>query len=512
MSALPEYETFDATALGGLVSDGEVSPGELVEAAVDRIERLNPALNAVVHKTYDLARAAAAEPPPAGSPFPGVPFLLKDLHADLKGEPTTGGSRSMADHIPDHDSEIVSRHKAAGLLILGKTNTPEFGLAPGTEPELHGPTVNPWDSARTPGGSSGGSAAAVAAGLVPMAHASDGGGSIRIPASACGLFGLKPTRGRNPTGPSLAEGWYGLSEEHAVTRSVRDSARLLDATQGPDIGAAHIAPPPVRPFADEVGADPGRLRVAFDSGTLLSSGIDPECREAVEAAARLCEELGHEVAEASPAIDKEALAAAFVTLAVSGGAFDASMAERLKGSALAGDDLELTQWVMKKAGDKISGAELSWAMYTAKQSARTVGRFMSSHDVFMTSTLASPPWPTGDLAPAPSERMVLRAVKAVPAKPLLDSLVKRLSGELLRPIPNTPLFNMTGQPAMSAPLHWTDGGLPVGVQFVGRHGDEATLFRLAAQLEETRPWFNRRPPLAGGDGPDRLTGEGPARG
>ena len=498
MAELVDYENYDATGLGELVAEGEVKPRELVETAISHIEAHNETLNAVIHKDYDRALASADRPAPEDAPFPGVPFLLKDLHAALAGAPLTFGSRALASYVPDHDSELVKRYRAAGLIILGKTNTPEFGLAPVTEPDLFGPTLNPWNTERTPGGSSGGSAAAVAAGFVPMAHASDGGGSIRIPASACGLFGLKPTRGRNPIGPDFAEAWFGLSEAHVVGWSVRDSARLLDATHGPDLGAPYTAPAPERPYAEEVGAPPGRLRIAFTTGALLAEDIDPECKKAVTEAARLCEELGHEVEEDAPDLDVEGLTQVFVTLAVAGGAFEAEYAERLRGRPLEKGDLELVNSILTKVAKKTPADQLAWAIHTAKQTGRIMGRFLQRYDLLLTSTLAAPPWPIGDLDPAPSEVRVLKLVDSVPAKPLLDALVRQLSAELLAPIPNTPLFNMSGQPAMTVPLHQSPEGLPVGVQFVARFGDEATLFRLASQLEEARPWTQRRPNLAAG--------------
>ncbi len=495
MAGFAEYADYDATGLAELVTAGEVTPRELVESAIERIERLDARLNAVVYRDFERALEAADRPPPDDAPFPGVPFLLKDLHAAYAGAPLTSGSRALADYVPDHNAELVDRHLQAGLIILGKTNTPEFGLAPVTEPELFGPTRNPWDLQRTPGGSSGGSAAAVAARYVPAAHASDGGGSIRIPSSACGLFGLKPTRGRTPLGPDFAELWFGFSQAHAVTRTVRDSARLLDATCGPGVGAPYAAPTPARPFADEVGTPPGRLRIAFTTGALLSDDIDPVCKEAVTETARLCEELGHDVVEAAPDLDVEELTDAFVVLAVAGGAFEADYAARLRGRPLERGDLELVQSVLVKVAKKTSADRLAWALHTTRQTAQTMGRFLSDYDVLLTSTLAEPPWPIGALDPSPGEKRILKLVDAVPARPLLEALVRQISGELLRPIPNTPLFNMSGQPAMNVPLHWTDDGLPVGVQFAGRFGDEATLFRLAAQLEEARPWADRTPAL-----------------
>lgn len=496
MDAFTEYKEYDATGLAELVRNKEVTPRELVEAAIEQIESFNPELNAVIANRYERARAEADESVAEDAPFPGIPFLLKDLWAPMAGEPMACGSRSMSNHFPTQDSELVARYLRAGLIVLGKTNTPEFGLAPVTEPELHGPCRNPWDPERTSGGSSGGSAVAVAACGVPMAHATDGGGSIRIPASVNGLFGIKPTRGRNPQGPDIAESWFGLSEPHAVTRSVRDSARLLDATRGADVGAPYVAPTPEHPYAEEVRRSPGPLRIAFTTGPLLSANpVDRLCVDAVEDAAQLCEQLGHQVTEAAPALDLEALNDAFVTLAISGGALDVEMSSRLTGSKPKAAEFELVTWIMYLAGRKTSAVQLGNALETAKQAHRAVAAFMEGYDVFLTATLGEPPWPIGDLDPSEAEIRQLKAVKTAPARFVIDRVVDALAGELLRPIPNTPLFNMTGQPAMSVPLSWTRQGLPLGVQFAGRFGDEATLFRLAAQLEAARPWWERRPPM-----------------
>ncbi len=489
-----EYAACDATALVHLVRAKDVSPVEVIEAAIAQIEQHDPEINAVVHRRFDQARAEA-ESPVEGAPFAGVPFLLKDLHAAMAGEPLTNASRSLAGYVPPRDAEIVRRHRAAGLIILGKTNTPEFGLAPVTEPELHGPTRNPWDRTRTPGGSSGGAGAAVAYRAVPAAHASDGGGSIRIPASACGLFGLKPTRGRNPSGPDQGEGWFGLSEQHALTRSVRDSAGLLDATRGADQGAPYVAPPPARPFAEEVGADPGRLRIAYTSRGLLSDAeIHPDVVAAVEGAAALCEELGHEVFHAHPAVNATDLQAAFVVLAASGAALDVEGSARIGRHDPRPGDYELVTWVLYQVARKTPASVLAAALETTRMVGRAMGAFMTDVDVFLCPTMAKPPWPLGELDPSPVELRALQAVRRAPIRKVLELLVEQLAGEILDPIPTTPLFNMSGQPAMSVPLHWSDEGLPIGVQFAARFGDEATLFRLAAQLEQARPWGDRRPP------------------
>jgi len=297
-----DFAFLDATAQAELVQRREVKAIELVDAAIERIERLNPTLNAVITPMYEQARTAAISKLPEG-PFDGVPFLLKDILASYGGVRMASGSAFLRDFVPDHDSELVTRLKRAGLIILGKTNTPELGLLTTTEPRLFGPSRNPWNTGRTTGGSSGGSAAAVAAGLVPMAHANDAGGSLRGPASCCGLFGLKPTRGRNPLGPDYGEFFSGLAAEHAVTRSVRDSAALLDATSGPDVGDPYWAPPPVRPFLHEVSTSPGRLRIAFTTKTATGASVHDDCISAVREAAALCTDLGHEVVEAAPAVD-----------------------------------------------------------------------------------------------------------------------------------------------------------------------------------------------------------------
>lgn len=495
MNDFTDYPEHDATSLGQLVASRDVSPRELVETAIGRIERFNPTLNAVIYEDFDRALESADEPVSTESAFPGVPFLLKDVYADLAGTPTTAGSRSRRNYVPDRNAEIVNRYQAAGLNVLGKTNMSEFGLAPIAEPVLFGPTRNPWDPDLSSGGSSGGSAAAVAARCVPLAHAAGGGGSIRIPASACGLFGLKPTRGRNPHGPGLAEAWFGLSEQHVVSVSVRDSARALDATRGPDPGAPYVAPPPGRPFAEEVGVDPGRLRIAYTTGALLGSYVEEECQHAVEAAAKLCDELGHEVVEDSPNIDADELRRVFVTIGVNVGGFEAAYSEEVRGTPLERGEMELAQEILAKVAEKTPASEFGWALHAAKQSARTLADFLDNYDLLLTSTLAQTPWPIGALEPTTSEARVLKAIRAVPAKPLLDKLLEQLAEELLKPIPNTPLFNMGGQPAMSVPLHWTESGLPVGVQFAARFGEEGLLFRLAAQLEEAKPWRGRKPTL-----------------
>jgi len=464
-----DFASYDATALAEMVRKNEVQPIELVEAAIARIERLNPVLNAVVTPMYDLAREAANGNLPDG-PFTGVPFLLKDILAACAGVPMTLGSKILQHFIPDQDSELVARLKRAGLIIVGKTNAPELGILPTTEPQLFGPCRNPWNTERTTGGSSGGSAAAVAAGMVPMAHANDGGGSIRIPASCCGLFGLKPTRARNPLGPNFGDIISGLISEHAVTRSVRDSAALLDATAGPDVGDPYWAPPSARPFIEEVGADPGKLRIAFTTKAATGIKVHSDCIQAVERAAALCSELGHPVEETAPGFDADLASEAFTTL------WSAGSASTLKLLNASKEQVEPLTWALYELGSSYSAPDYLLALQTIQVISRRIAHFFCEYDVLLTPTLAEPPVPLGTFDSPPDD----------PLKGL------QRAGEF---VPFTPICNMTGQPAMTVPLYWNSEGLPIGTHFIGRFGEESTLFRLAAQLEEAKPWVDRRPPL-----------------
>jgi amidase len=475
MFRIDEYASFDAFALAELVRKKEVKPLELVDAAIEKIEKLNPNLNAVITPLFEQARKAAAGDLPQG-PFTGVPYLLKDIGAVLGGVRMTMGTAFLKDFVPDHDSELVLRLKRAGLVIVGKTSTPELGILPTTESHFLGRTRNPWNLDRTTGGSSGGSAAAVAARIVPAAHANDGGGSIRIPASCCGVFGLKPTRARNPLGPDLGDMFGGLIAEHAVTRSVRDSAALLDATSGPDIGDPYWAPPPARPFLREVGANPGKLRIAFTATGVPGTSIHPDCTAAVKDAAKLCADLGHEVEEASLPVNRELIAKAFMVLWSSGCAWTIdglAMATRKTPSP---DQFEPLTWVLYEMGKKQSASSYLLSVTLLQKISRDLARASQKYDVWMTPTLAEPPVPLGSFDSPPEDP--LRGYRRA------ESFV-----------PFTPICNVTGNPAMSVPLFWNKEGLPVGTHFIGRFGDEATLFRLAAQLESARPWGNRRPPL-----------------
>lgn len=476
MSALDELAFPDATAQAELVRQKEVKPIELVEAAIERIQRLNPILNAVVTPMYDLAREDAAGKLPDG-PFTGVPFLLKDLIAEYAGVRFTEGSAFLQNYISDHDTELVVRIKNAGLVICGKTNTPEWGALPTTEPLLFGPTRNPWDTRRTPGGSSGGSAAAVASGMVPMAHGNDGGGSIRMPASCCGVFGLKPTRGRNPLGPNYGDLISGLPAEHALTRSVRDSASLLDVTCGPDLGDPYWAPPPARPFIEEVGIDPGKLRIAFTTNAREGVDVHEDCIQAANDAAALCSDLGHLVEEKDLEVDAELMARCFYRVWLGGSAWYAQHWERRTGKKITPDQVEPLTWALIEKGRQTDAGTYLLALEDLQRIARDVARLFDKWDVWLTPTLAEPPVPLGTFDSKPDDPMhgFFRSGKFMPF---------------------TSVCNVSGQPAMSVPLFWNSENLPIGTHFMGRFGDEATLFRLAAQLEAARPWAHLRPPVS----------------
>ena len=499
MSGFKEYDRYDGLGLAELVKKKEISSVELCEEAIARIEKINPKLNAVITPMFDLARKSVQEPLPDG-PFTGVPFLLKDLLADFAGVPQTRGSRACKNYIPEHDSEMVKRFKNAGLVVLGKTNTPEFGLLGYTEPELHGPTRNPWNTDHTPGGSSGGSAAAVASGMVPIASGGDGGGSIRIPAACCGVFGFKQTRGRTPTGPSRGAIWQGAVVEHVITRTVRDSAAVLDATQGADIGAPYVIPPPQQPYRQELEQSPGCLRIAFNTQSPVGTDVHPECVKAVDHTVLLLEKLGHEVEEARPDIDGQTLAKSFLTMYFGEIAADIDELESILGRKAMPSDVEPLTWTLGLLGRTYSAGFFVKAIREWGIAARAMGRFHGKYDIYLTPTVAYPPSKIGELKPKPAELLLMKIVNSLGLGRLLKAagIVDKLAVDSLSKTPFTQLANFTGQPAMTVPLYWTSGGLPCGSQFMGRFGDEATLYRLAAQLEKEQPWFDRRPPVTAG--------------
>lgn len=467
----------DATEQAALVRNGEVSPAELVGEAIARIEELNPQLNAVIHELFDRAETEAAGSLPDG-PFRGVPFLLKDLAAELAGTPFNEGLDFSGDYHSSVTQELTQRYIDAGFVICGKTNTPELGILPTTEPRRFGASRNPWSIKHSTGGSSGGSAAAVASGMVPAAHASDGGGSIRIPASCCGLVGLKPTRGRNSLAPNYGDVMSGLVCEHVVTRSVRDSAAMLDATAGPVPGDPYWAPPRRGPsFAAAAARPPSKLRIAVLTASPSGSDVHADCVAAARAAATLCESLGHEVEDATLDVDGDAFVANFVSAWAAGNAWAIADWEERLGRPVTEEEVEPLSWALIGLGRSLTSAQYLVAVQHLQKFTRQVGAYFEGIDVLLTPTLGEPPAPLGTFDSPPGEP--------------LAGLFRSASY-----VPFTPPFNVTGQPAISLPLHWNEGGLPIGVQFVGRFGDEETLLSLAGQLEQAAPWAARRPPVS----------------
>lgn len=477
MMTLSEYCSYDGLGLAALVRAGEVTPAELTQIALTGIERLNPQLGAVISVLREQPAAQIASGLPDG-PFTGVPFLVKTLVAHAAGVPMEMGSRLAKGLALPHDTELVARFRRAGLVIVGTTTTPEFGYNATTESVLHGPTRNPWDLQRSSGGSSGGAGAVVSAGITPLAHANDGGGSIRVPASCCGLVGLKPTRGRTPTGPDYSDPLNGLGIEFALTRSVRDAAALLDAVAGPDAGAPHWAEPPVGSFAQASTQAPGRLRIAWMARPLSGVAVDPACVAALHDTVRLLESLGHELVEAAPVVDAEALFLATHRV------WAANLTHWMQGLAAATgrqiseDTVESSSLACYRYGSRLTATELLQALDTHGAISRTVGQFFAQYDAVLSPTLARPALPLGVLdANAPG----------------IDA--EAWTRQVFEFTPFTSLYNTTGQPAISLPLSMSPDGLPIGMQLAGRFADEATLLRLAAQLEQARPWRDRRPPV-----------------
>lgn len=465
----------DALGLASLVKAGEVSPAELLEAAIDRAEARDPQFNFMAQRHYEYARATVARGVPDG-PLAGVPWLLKDLNTYIEGEPTENGSRLYRGNRATQTSELVRRIERAGMVIFGKTTTPEFGLTGTTESALCGVTRNPWSPEHIAGGSSGGAAAAVAAGVVPAAHATDGGGSIRIPASCCGLFGLKPSRGRVPMGPARTEGWGGLSAHHAVTRSVRDSAAILDATHGIEPGSRYGAPAPAETFLSQVGRDPGRLRIALTTTAPSGTPVDPECVEATRAAARLCESLGHIVEEVTPPIDAAAYGQASFVLIAASVAADCEQRAAALGKALDTDLVEPMTLGFIDYGRNATGMDFARANATVQEIAVKLAGFMTDYDVILSPTIGTLPLEIGAISLTPTSDFETWGRVA--------STFAAFTG----------VYNGTGQPSMSVPLGMSAGGLPVGVMFTARYAEEVLLFRLAAQLEQAAPWAGRRAP------------------
>ena len=470
-----EYTAHDGLALADLVARGEVTPAELAATARAAIDEVNPRLNAVIGRIDAVADEALTRGP-KGAPFSGVPFLIKDIGMHYAGIPHEMGSRFTEGFVFPHDTELAVRFKKAGLVTLARTNTPEFGCNASTEPVSKGPTRNPWNPAHSTGGSSGGSAAAVAAGVVPFAHANDGGGSIRIPAANCGLVGLKPSRGRMPSGPDSDDLIFGMGAELVVSRTVRDTAAVLDATHGPDVGARIMLPGPVAPYSQLITRPPARLKIAYALESPDGAvPMHPDCRAGVERTAKLLHDLGHIVEEASPSFDHEAACLNFLDLAAAYFGGGIGVIQQLTGRVPSRENLEATTLAIYEYGRQLSAFGLASAFARINALSRVMGAFFTTYDLWLTPTLAVPPVKLG----------VMNATAEMGAAAWITSILSLA--------PFTAPFNATGQPAISLPLHQSADGLPIGMHFVGRLGDEAILLQIARQLEEAAPWAGRRP-------------------
>lgn len=485
MSLRDFYDRSDAIEIARAVRAREVTASEVLDEAIARADRVNPRLNALAARDYERARESARTTSIDG-PLAGVPVLVKDLGPDLAGLPMTMGSRYFASYVPAVDHEFFTRVKRAGAIIFGKTTPPEFGLLPYTESALFGATRNPWDLARTPGGSSGGSAAMCAAGVVPLAHGNDMGGSIRIPASCCGLFGLKPGRGRAPTTGGIIGS---ANVDHALTRTVRDSAAFLDAVRS-DGGPR---------FLDETQRDPAPLRIAVMRGPGLGHGISPESRAALDAAATLCESLGHTVIDDEPSgIDYAAMRYALLLFFASQIGWHLGSGNPTPQRRLKRGDIEPATLAMLTIAQVLALDELTGAVVAQRALRAAFDAFMERYDAILTPTLAAPPVRIGELALTRAEVIQCEVLARLRMPALIRKAARDISAPMFDWLPYTPIFNLTGAPAMSVPVHWSDDGLPVGVQFAGRFDDEATLFRLAGQLERAQPWRDRRAPVWSG--------------
>ncbi|MGO4886128.1 amidase family protein [Anaerobacillus sp. MEB173] len=483
------YETYDGLGLAELVKKKEVSPRELVEGVIERIEALNPEINAVIHKMYDQAREASVRE--MTGRFAGVPMLLKDITQEMKGIPITSGSKALQNYRPKEDSEYVRRLKKAGLIFLGKTNVPEFGLMAITEPTHYGPSRNPWNISYTPGGSSGGSGAAVAAGIVPIAGASDGGGSIRIPAAYCGLFGMKPTRGRSPVGPRYGRLWQGAAVEHVLTRSVRDSAAILEELKGFEKSAAFSVAPYEKSYLETINTPNERtVRIAFSLTSPIGTEVDPECKEAVLKTVNYLETMGHHVEEVDAPVDGKKIANSYLTMYFGEVAATLSGLEEVLGRKVSYKDVEPTSWLLGLLGKATTAEEFVLSLRAWDEAAYAMETFHETYTYYITPTTAFPPAKIADHDPKPMEKLLMNVSNRLGSGVLLKRLgiVEQLAEDSLKRVPFTQLANLTGQPAMSLPLHMTADGLPVGVQFMAAQGREDLLFTIAAQMEKTELW------------------------
>lgn len=485
-----EYFRLDAVALAQKVKDGTLKPQAILETAIERAEAVNPAVNAIVHRMYEDARKTASSVA-SDAALAGVPFLVKDLGLDVKGAPRSTGTRGYQNYVSKEDSGIVQKIRAAGLVMFGKTNTPELGLAPFTEPEVFGPARNPWNLQHSSGGSSGGAASAVAAGIVPIASASDGGGSIRIPASCCGLFGLKPSRGRTSWGPQLGEMWNGAAIEASLSRSVRDSAVYLDAIMGSVAGDPYIAAPPARPYAQEVTTSPGHLKIGYSAQHTLggSHTVDEECLRALEKTIGILRQAGHTVEEASLPYQKDDLGKAFFTIVVSEAAADLAELGKFLGRPVRPSDVEPETYALGLLGKSFTALEVAVAKRAWNDICRRAAAFHEKYDLLLTPTLAKRPIRIGTLRSTPSETRLLKFVNTLGLGGVVKTSVAQLVDKIYDYMPWTPFANITGQPSMSVPLYRIpQENLPVGVMFTGRLGEDDVLFRLAGQLEQIAPW------------------------
>lgn len=495
MISVADYLQHDGLGLAELVRKKEVTPAELLEVAIQRAEAVNPKLNAIVRPLYEHARQRVKAP--LEGPFAGVPFLLKDLINELAGVPTTQGSAFFMDYVPQQDSELVRRYQAAGLVIFGKTNTPELGLTPWTEPALFGPARNPWNLAHTPGGSSGGSGAAVAAGIVPMANGGDGGGSLRVPASACGLVGLKPTRGRIPAGPVRGENWQGSASEHILSRSVRDTAAMLDATGQPEPGSPYQTLPDAKSFLEQMQKPPRKLRIAYSGVPMMGEGMHEECLRGLQASVTLLKELGHELIEDAPVIPREEFGAAFARMVCVETAADYAAYCRASGKKYDASEVESVTEAQRRIGLAITAPEMSLSQRTLAHHTRRIGQWFEGYDALLQPTVGMPPFKIGAMKPTGLDALQMNLLNHLPIARIAKSpaMLMGFASKTFSWMTNTGVYNVTGQPSISLPLHWSADGLPVGMMLTSRFGHDGLLLQLAAQLEQAQPWFNKRPKI-----------------
>lgn len=487
-----EYRQYDALGLAELVRTGQVTAAELLAIAIQRAEAVNPQINAINLPLYERAKQQLTSRQFTDQQvFGGVPFLIKDLGLALKGTPLRIGSRSTEGNVSTVNSYLVRFFEDQGLLTFGKTNTPEFGLTPFTEPEAFGATRNPWHTDYTPGGSSGGSAAAIAAGIVPMATASDGGGSIRMPAACCGLFGMKPSRGRLSLGPGAGESWNGAVVEGCNSRSVRDSAAFMDAFAKPGIGELYYAPQPEIPYSKLLEEKPGKLRIGFSFEHPLGLPVEKECRQAVEEAAHLLADLGHEVEAVPLPYEREDLTKTFLHLIMGEVSAELKRIGNDRGQQVRRGEVEANTYALSLLGEAISAGDYAYYRSLWNGLARRQGHFHQTYDCLITPTVALAPFPVGSLQSTPAEKMLVSVLTRLRLGSLMKANIEQLAEKIFGFMPYTPIANMTGQPAMSVPLHWNAKGLPIGVMFTAGIYREDILFKLAAQLERAKPWMER---------------------